>query len=64
VRRVLLGEPLSIEGTRSRQKKFPEFRKKSLEAFRSRVMTVLVGWLIDFVDLHAGVYGEIGIANG
>jgi len=25
VRRVLLGEPLSIESTRSRQKKFPEF---------------------------------------
>src|ERR1700688_2582270 len=27
-------------------------------------MSVLVRWLVDFADLHRGVYGEIGIANG
>src|SRR5260370_36729597 len=27
-------------------------------------MTALVRWSVDFVDLHGGVDGEVGIANG
>src|SRR6266849_1553159 len=58
-----IGEPLSARSTRSRQKKFPEFRKKSLEALCSRMTTLFVRWSVEFVNSHVGVDGEIGIAN-
>src|SRR5437667_1246416 len=62
--RVLLREPLSLSGTEKRQEKFPEVMSEVSRHVLLRADATPHRRSVNFVDLHGGVDGEIGIANG